>query len=93
MLFIKRKHFFFLFLLIFLSLFLLNCQRNKVVNSHGIMYLENRQELLKINESNKNDVINRLGQPHSTSISKKILGYTLKEQKQKVKYIPWVEMF
>ena len=34
------------------------------------MYLENRQELLKINESNKNDVINRLGQPHSTSISK-----------------------
>ena len=34
------------------------------------MYLENRQELLIINESNKNDVINRLGQPHSTSISK-----------------------
>ena len=34
------------------------------------MYLENRQELLKINESNKNDVINRLGHPHSTSISK-----------------------
>ena len=34
------------------------------------MYLENRQELLKINESNKNDVINRLGRPHSTSISK-----------------------
>ena len=56
--------------MIFLSFFLLNCQRNKVVNSHGIMYLENRQELLKINESNKNDVINRLGQPHSTSISK-----------------------
>ena len=34
------------------------------------MYLENRQELLKINESNKNDVINRLGPPHSTSINK-----------------------
>ena len=61
---------FFIFLLIFLSLFLLNCQRNKVVNSHGIMYLENRQELLRINESNKNDVIKKLGQPHSTSISK-----------------------
>jgi len=70
MLFIKRKHLFFIFSLIFLSLFLSNCQRNKVVNSHGIMYLENRQELLKINESNKNDVISRLGQPHSTSISK-----------------------
>ena len=70
MLFIKCKHFFLLFLIVFLSLFLSNCQRNKVVNSHGIMYLENRQELLKINESNKNDVINRLGRPHSTSISK-----------------------
>ncbi len=52
----------------FLTLFLSNCQRNKVINSHGIMYLENRQGLLKINESNKNDVVRRLGQPHSTSI-------------------------
>ena len=32
------------------------------------MYLENRQELLIINKSNKNDVIKRLGQPHSRSI-------------------------
>ena len=32
------------------------------------MYLENRQELLMINKSNKNDVIERLGQPHSRSI-------------------------
>tara|TARA_Y100000816_G_C25975999_1_gene509491 strand:+ start:460 stop:936 length:477 start_codon:yes stop_codon:yes gene_type:complete len=69
MLFIKSKHTISLILLVFLSLFLSNCQRNKVVNSHGIMYLENRQELLKVNESNKNDVITRLGRPHSTSIS------------------------
>ena len=33
------------------------------------MYLENRQELLIINQSNKNDVINRLGRPHSTSLT------------------------
>ena len=32
------------------------------------MYLENRHELLIINKSNKNDVIQRLGQPHSRSI-------------------------
>ena len=69
MFFIKAKHFYFLFILLLLSIFLTNCQRNKVVNSHGIMYLENRQELLKVNESNKNDVITRLGRPHSTSIS------------------------
>ena len=32
------------------------------------MYLENRQKLLMINKSNKNDVIEKLGQPHSRSI-------------------------
>ena len=32
------------------------------------MYLENRQELLTVNISNKNDVIKRLGKPHSTSL-------------------------
>ena len=68
MFFIKAKHLNFLIILLFLSIFLTNCQRNKVINSHGIMYLENRQELLIINKSNKNDVIKRLGQPHSRSI-------------------------
>ena len=33
------------------------------------MYLENRQELLKVNISNKNDVIDRLGRPHSKSLT------------------------
>ena len=54
--------------MIFLSVILSNCQRNKVIKSHGIMYLENRQELLKVNISNKNDVISKLGKPHTKSI-------------------------
>ena len=54
--------------MLFLSVFLSNCQRNKVIKSHGIMYLENRQDLLEVNVSNKNDVIEKLGQPHSKSI-------------------------
>tara|TARA_B100000029_G_scaffold199078_1_gene197432 strand:- start:24 stop:503 length:480 start_codon:yes stop_codon:yes gene_type:complete len=68
MFFIKSKHFYFLIILLFLSVFLSNCQRNKVIKSHGIMYLENRQDLLEVNVSNKNDVIEKLGQPHSKSI-------------------------
>ena len=32
------------------------------------MYLENRQSLLEINQSNKNDVIRKLGQPHTKSM-------------------------
>ena len=54
--------------MLFLSVFLSNCQRNKIIKSHGIMYLENRQDLLEVNVSNKNDVIEKLGQPHSKSI-------------------------
>ncbi len=45
-----------------------NCQKNKVVNSHGIFYLENRDKLLKVKDTNKNDVIKILGQPHTKSI-------------------------
>ena len=48
-----------------------NCQRNKVIKGHGIMYLENRQELLNVNKTNKNDVIRTLGQPHSRSLKEK----------------------
>jgi len=32
------------------------------------MYLENRQNLLEVNITNKNDVIKTLGQPHSKSL-------------------------
>ena len=53
---------------IFLSLFLTSCQKNKVVKSHGIFYLENRDKLLKVDNTNKNDVIKVLGYPHSKSI-------------------------
>ena len=67
MFFIKSEHFV-LFLAIFLSIFLTNCQKNKVIKSHGIFYLENRDKLLKINDSNTNDVIRILGYPHTKSI-------------------------
>ena len=67
MLFIRTKHFAPI-LIIFLSFCLTNCQNNKVIKSHGIFYLENRDSLLKVNSSNKNDVIKILGQPHTKSI-------------------------
>ena len=35
----------------------MNCQKNKVIKSHGIFYLENRDKLLKVNDTNTNDVI------------------------------------
>ncbi len=71
MFFIRSKHFVYIFILLFLSIFLTNCQKNKVVKSHGIFYLENRDKLLKVNNTNRNDVIKILGQPHTKSIKDK----------------------
>jgi len=39
------------------------CQRNEVIKTHGISYLEKREKLILINQSNKNDIIKALGQP------------------------------
>ena len=44
-----------------------NCKLNKVVKHHGIHYLENKQNSLKTDSSNKNDIINLLGPPSTTS--------------------------
>ena len=67
MFFIKSKHFNIL-LLVFLTTFLVNCQKNKVIKSHGIFYLDNRDKLLLVDRTNKNDVIRLLGHPHTKSI-------------------------
>jgi len=52
----------------FLTVFLSNCQKNKIIKTHGIFYLENRAVLLKVQTSNRNDVIKILGKPHSKSL-------------------------
>ena len=65
--FIKTKHIKILVIII-LTFFLSNCQNNKVVKSHGIIFLEKRELLIKENISNKNDVIDILGEPHVKSI-------------------------
>ncbi len=54
--------------MLFLAFFLTNCQKNKVIKSHGIFYLENRDKLLKVNDTNINDVVRILGQPHTRSL-------------------------
>ena len=57
--------------IIYLSLILLllqNCQIKKSTKNHGINYLENRYNLLKIDFTNVNDTRTLLGYPHSKSI-------------------------
>ena len=56
---IKKAVFF-----LFVNLVLLTaCQRNEVIKTHGIAYLDKREKLIVVNKSNKNDTINVLGQP------------------------------
>ena len=40
-----------------------NCSLNKVVQHHGVHNLEKKQEKLKINQSNKNDILRIIGPP------------------------------
>ena len=50
------------FLLVSLILFT-GCQRNKVIKTHGIAYLDKREKLIVVKKSNKNDAIGVLGLP------------------------------
>ena len=53
--------------IIFLSLIVANCSLKKVVKSHGVPFLENKQTSLIVNVSNKNDIKKILGNPSTTS--------------------------
>ena len=55
-------------ILITLLLTLSNCSLNKVVRHHGIHNLENKQLNLKINETNRNDILKIIGPPSTKSI-------------------------
>jgi len=49
-------------------LILTNCQKKELVHSHGISFLEKRQEKIVVNNSNRNDVRKKLGHPSTESI-------------------------
>jgi len=53
----------YLILLIFIS----NCTLNKVVNHHGVHFLDKKHEILILNKSNKNDILSKLGPPSTES--------------------------
>ena len=53
--------------IIFLCLIVVNCSFKKVVKNHGVPFLENKQTLLLINKSNKNDILKLLGSPSTKS--------------------------
>ena len=63
----SHKYFIRIFL-ITLFIILNGCQLQEPSKNHGIVFLKNRSEKISIGESNKNDVLKIIGQPHSKSI-------------------------
>ena len=55
--------------LLLILLFVIACQRQEIVKTHGISYLEKRGKLIFVNKSNKNDVINIFGQPSTKGMT------------------------
>ena len=52
-----------LYFILFNIVFLSGCQRNEVIKTHGIAYLEKKEKLIVVDKTNKNDTINILGYP------------------------------
>ena len=52
-----------IYLLGFILIVIFGCQRNEVIKTHGISYLDKREKLIIVNKTNKNDAITILGQP------------------------------
>jgi len=54
-------------ILFILLIFISNCTLNKVVNHHGVHFLEKKQDKLVLNLTNKNDILSILGPPSTES--------------------------
>ena len=54
-------------LLLIIFLLIVNCKLNKVIDNHGVHYLDKKQQSLTVNKSNKNDIIKLLGPPSTKS--------------------------
>ena len=58
-----------LYLSIIFILLTYGCQQNEVIKTHGVAYLNTREKLIIVGESNKNDTIKVLGQPSTKGMT------------------------
>ena len=79
-----KKNTFLLFIIIF---FIIGCQRNEVIKSHGISYLEKREKLIIVNKSNKNDTIKVFGQPATKGMTNNNLWIYIERTQTRVKLL------
>ena len=53
--------------IIFIFLVVTNCSTKKVIKHHGVPFLEKKQQLLIVDQTNKNDITRLLGLPSTKS--------------------------
>jgi|TARA_B110001450_G_C17211442_1_gene315554 outer membrane protein assembly factor BamE (lipoprotein component of BamABCDE complex) len=56
-----------IFIVFFAFLLISNCTLNKVIKHHGVYSLDKKKDELKVNITNKNDIIKLLGPPSTSS--------------------------
>ena len=76
-----------IFYILIVSIILVNCQRNEVIKTHGIAYLEKREKLITENKSNKNDAIKFLGQPATKGMTNENLWIYIERKQVKGKLL------
>ena len=79
-----KKNTYLLFIIIF---FIIGCQRNEVIKTHGISYLEKREKLIILNQSNKNDTIKIFGQPATKGMTNNNLWIYIERTKTRGKLL------
>ena len=65
---------------------LVGCQLQEPSQNHGILFLENRSEKLSLNNTNQNDIVKILGQPHSKSFDDDDVWIYIERSLSKGKY-------
>ena len=55
------------YIFIILFVFIVNCKGNKVSNYHGNKLLDKKYEIIKVNSTNKNDLLKLIGPPSTMS--------------------------
>ncbi len=73
--------------ILIIFVFFAGCQRNEVIKTHGISYLEKREKLIEVNQSNKNDTVEILGQPSSKGMDNENLWIYIERTKTRGKLL------
>ena len=73
-------------LLLITFLLVVNCKFNKVVDIHGVNFLERKEKELILNNSNKNDIILLLGPPSTKSRFDNDLWIYIESKKTRAKF-------